>query len=368
MKVLLVEPLYNRKYPPLGLMKISTWHKNRGDTVLFHNGIAGIDLDFSPDMIYVTSLFTWDLQIVVQTILSFKKQFPTAEIKVGGVAASAMPKYIKDRTGVVPHIGAIPNIDVVTPDYSLFPKLKESMIFTTRGCPHKCEYCVVRMIEPEYCEIKEWEQAIEPSKPKIVIFDNNVLRATEKHVKHVFDVLKQSKKWVDINSGFDVFLFKKCHAKMLADIKIKPIRFAFDKMSQEKPLVKSIEYCKDAGINLDKLRIYVLFNYTDTVEEARYRADRVIELGCKPFVMNYKPLTWLKKETYVSPHWTRKDITNFTYYYNIPTVWNIMSYDKFISERTDNVFEKMRKKEKKQVLPKNQKVLDLHIKKLTLIN
>ncbi len=38
MKILLVEPNYKNKYPPMGLMKISTYHKNRGDEVTFFKG------------------------------------------------------------------------------------------------------------------------------------------------------------------------------------------------------------------------------------------------------------------------------------------------------------------------------------------
>ena len=37
-KVLLVEPAYSNKYPPLGLMKISTFHKELGDDVEFYKG------------------------------------------------------------------------------------------------------------------------------------------------------------------------------------------------------------------------------------------------------------------------------------------------------------------------------------------
>ncbi len=37
-KILLVEPNYKNKYPPMGLMKISTYHKKLGDNVLFYKG------------------------------------------------------------------------------------------------------------------------------------------------------------------------------------------------------------------------------------------------------------------------------------------------------------------------------------------
>lgn len=37
-KVLLIEPNYSNKYPPIGLMKIATYFRNRGDEVVFYKG------------------------------------------------------------------------------------------------------------------------------------------------------------------------------------------------------------------------------------------------------------------------------------------------------------------------------------------
>lgn len=37
-KVLLIEPNYKNKYPPIGLMKISTYHKQLGYEVVFYKG------------------------------------------------------------------------------------------------------------------------------------------------------------------------------------------------------------------------------------------------------------------------------------------------------------------------------------------
>ena len=37
-KVLLVEPNYKNKYPPMGLMKIATYYRRLGDDVRFFKG------------------------------------------------------------------------------------------------------------------------------------------------------------------------------------------------------------------------------------------------------------------------------------------------------------------------------------------
>ena len=37
-RVLLIEPNYKNKYPPLGLMKLSTYHKMLGDEITFYKG------------------------------------------------------------------------------------------------------------------------------------------------------------------------------------------------------------------------------------------------------------------------------------------------------------------------------------------
>ena len=36
--ILLIEPNYKNKYPPIGLMKIATYHKRLGDNVVFYKG------------------------------------------------------------------------------------------------------------------------------------------------------------------------------------------------------------------------------------------------------------------------------------------------------------------------------------------
>ena len=67
-KILLVEPQYRNKYPPLGLMKISTYHKLKGDQVVF---IKGKNTEIKAqkwDRIYISTLFTFYWKITIDTI------------------------------------------------------------------------------------------------------------------------------------------------------------------------------------------------------------------------------------------------------------------------------------------------------------
>ncbi|TIS16154.1 MAG: radical SAM protein, partial [Mesorhizobium sp.] len=60
--ILLIEPGYKNKYPPLGLMKIAQYHGPRGkkDRVRFIKGEDRSVLSQAWDRIYVTTLFSFE--------------------------------------------------------------------------------------------------------------------------------------------------------------------------------------------------------------------------------------------------------------------------------------------------------------------
>lgn len=140
MKVLLVEPVKG-DYPPLGLMKVSTYHKNNGDEVRFQQGF-NYWMNYNPDLVYITSLFTWQFREVVSCIKQYNRKFVNAEIRVGGILASLIPGKIEEATGIKPHVGVLDEVDNLPPDYSLFPDDDRSILFTSRGCPIGCPWCL----------------------------------------------------------------------------------------------------------------------------------------------------------------------------------------------------------------------------------
>ena len=130
--ILLVEPDYRTKFPPLGLMKISAYHKQLGDNVTFVKGINHSTEYEYWDKIYISTLFTYHWDITIKTILYYKMIVKNDQnrIVIGGILASLMPKEIWRATGIKPKTGvlSVPGVlddnnlvvEDMIPDYNLF--------------------------------------------------------------------------------------------------------------------------------------------------------------------------------------------------------------------------------------------------------
>ena len=99
-KILLVEPDYQNKYPPIGLMKIATFHRGMGDSVEFYKGEAPYTKISQVDRIYITSLFTFYYNITLKCIKHYQKYIHNDNIYLGGIAASLLTKDFETDTGI----------------------------------------------------------------------------------------------------------------------------------------------------------------------------------------------------------------------------------------------------------------------------
>lgn len=299
---LLVEPVAKTPYPPLGLMKISTMLKRRYKNCrIFEQVGTGVPMGLSnPKEIYITSLFTWDIDKVVTSIEYYQRRFPKSKINVGGIAASLRPDHIYLRTGVKPHVGLLAEAESCIPDYSFSfeRKMATSITFASRGCVRKCKFCSVKTLEPTFFEKNNWEKDISPDLPAITFWDNNWLASSnfEKDCNKLFKMGKR----VDFNQGLDARLYTKNKARLLSRINLDPIRFAFDNTAYERHILRAIRLAKKFS---DKeIRVYVLYNFSDTPEDFFYRINLLNEEGVLSFPMEYRRPTE-DKIKFPGPHW-----------------------------------------------------------------
>ena len=69
-RILLVEPGYKNKYPPLGLMKIAQYHgpSGKGDHITFVKGVDKSVQNTAWDRIYITTLFSFEYKRISEVI------------------------------------------------------------------------------------------------------------------------------------------------------------------------------------------------------------------------------------------------------------------------------------------------------------
>jgi len=229
--------------PNLALMKISAYHKQKGDNItLLHDKVISARLiDF--DKVYISCIFEENREIAIKIAGQFKNS------DVGGVGINH--KRLPDE------------IEHLMPDYDLYPNVDYSINFTTRGCCRDCSFCKVRQHEGYIrvnCDIYEFWN---PKHKKIVLLDNNILALPE-HFMKIAGQIKENNLQVDFNQGLDHRLLTPKICKTLLDLKhIHEIRFAFDKPEYKKTVVKALNMLEKAGLKEWQSRWYVYVGVDD---------------------------------------------------------------------------------------------------------
>ena len=359
-RILLVEPSYKTKFPPLGLMKISTYHKLLGDHVEFVKGISHEVAYEYWDRVYITTLFTYNWKVTIETILFYKElvRGDLSRLLVGGIMATLEPEALWLETGVVPKIGVLnyPNaldadtnliVDEMSPDYSLFNGVNQQYTlledsyfgYSTRGCVHKCDFCGVHRLEPKFIEYQGLKPYINSiidkygEKQNLILFDNNIL-ASQKFDKVISDILdlgfqKGAKfgttgklRRLDFNQGTDARLMTEHHVKLLSETAISPLRIAFDSIRYKDLYSEKVKLAAKYGIR--NLSNYILYNHKDTPEDFWERLkinidlNREYDLKIYSFPMKYIPLN-AKDRSYVDePSW------NWYFVRNVQRILNVM--------------------------------------------
>jgi hypothetical protein len=310
-------------YPPLGLLKLATFHKRRGDEVKFVSGcdkslFEGPNL-FSPgilwDRVYISTLFTFEFKKTIETITFYKDAVGGSvhKIFVGGIMASLMPSEIIQETNVQPIRGVLcspqqlglegnVNIDLLPPAYDILDNRLYAIndtyyAYTTRGCTNKCGYCGVTTIEPsfvEYIDIKDTIRelrAIYGDKPKLKLMDNNVLASQrlEQIVddlgqlgygrNHFTDTNPKKQRVIDFNQGLDASCINANTMLLLSRLNIRPMRIAFDNVKEKAVYERALEMAKEGGLR--EFSNYMLYNWNDTPKDLYERLKINIKLNQK---------------------------------------------------------------------------------------
>lgn len=262
---------------------------------------------------YLSVVFSWQLPAAYQRAVWYRAV--GYEVRAGGPAVTFNPNYLTDVAQIGGQVDAL-------------PRHNPNATFTTRGCVRRCTFCTVPKIETDFIELAEWE-------PKPIICDNNFLASSPVHFNRVVDLLKPLS-GIDFNQGLDARLLTKHHAIRLAELDLAFVRLAWDDIRIEKHFLGAFELLREAGFPKKIIRSYVLIGYKDTPEEALYRLETIRRLGATPYPMRYQPLDALRRNEYVAPGWTDRELKRFVRYWSNLNRLGAIPFSEFgVAERTD---------------------------------
>jgi hypothetical protein len=94
---------------------------------------------------------------------------------------------------------------------------------------------------------------------------------------------------VNFNQGLDARLLNEANIHALNLINTKRIHFAWDLMEQSDKVIEGLQKYIEYGKIRDPARrvVYVLVNFSTTMEENLYRIYKLVELHYDPYVMVY---------------------------------------------------------------------------------
>ncbi len=322
MNVLLVEPGYPTHYPPLGLLKIGRFHRDRGHRVRFVRGRSEEAASFGWDRIYVACVFTYHWNEVVRTLRFYAphtvKQ-PEEALFVGGVLATLMADDLRKAVPCRPVSGTIrsarllgldddTDVDSLLPDYDLIREYASSYVVAraalataTRGCSNRCPFCTVSRIEPDCREhipigeqVHDLERSLGPRRD-LLMLDNNVL-ASRFLPRIVMDIAelgffagatwpqgrRRVPRRVDFTQGFETTFAAAPENRHLIDLlallPVHPVRIAFDAWNERDDYRKALEAFAERGFRT--FETFLLYDFRDTPAELYRRisfASRIAE-------------------------------------------------------------------------------------------
>lgn len=289
MKIGLID-VDGHNFPNLALMKISAWHKAKGDTVEWCFPLDRYDI------VYQSKVFD-------ETYTPDIEWMPMADkIIKGGTGyvrrrkekyASWLEYYVDGRwihqdeyQGSEIYLECF--IENIYPDYSLYPEFTKDTAygFLTRGCPNACGFCIVSAKEGRKSyKVADLDEFWRGQK-KIVLLDPNILACREH--PDLLTQLIDSKAQVDFNQGLDIRLTNEVNIELINRVKVKNIHFAWDNADDDlKPYFERYKALAKHKPNGGYGTVYCLTNYGSTMEQNLYRIYTLRDLGFDPYVMIY---------------------------------------------------------------------------------
>ena len=260
-------------FPNLALMRISAYHKSKGDTVEWWWS------DFVHyDVVYMSKVFSDAYSPDVPEPLNADK------VIKGGTGyqihlVNGKEEYDKETDTKLPI-----EVERMFPDYSIYPQYDFAISMTSRGCPRGCSFCHVAAKEGR-CAVKVADVSdFWNGQKEIRILDPNITACWEK--RDLFKQYKETGAILDFTQGLDIRLINDDDIADINEMRLRTLHFAWDN-PQDDLEEKFRNFAKNFRRKSNIGMVYCLTGFNSTMEENLYRIYTLRDLGYDPYVMVY---------------------------------------------------------------------------------
>jgi hypothetical protein len=279
------------RFPNLACMKLSGYHKERGDDValkLDYDGLAEFDY------VYVSAVFT-------------NTKIPGDVLKGQNVGFGGTG-FFYDKAPALPE-----EVEHHMPDYHLYDAWVQAQLssggkraeykyymdysigFLTRGCFRKCVFCVNR----NYNRVRihsAFNEFFDPSRPKICFLDDNFFGCGE--WKRILEEVKAAGRPIQFKQGLDERLLtdEKCAALFSGKYDGDYI-FAFDNLADAALIERKIQLARKYSDAVFKFYCFTGFDrngkwnadfWRQDIFDLLKRIEILMQNRCLPYVMRYE--------------------------------------------------------------------------------
>jgi len=207
---------------------------------------------FTPnyDKIHISVTFTWDIKKAKYLARCWEDK---GKVKLGGIAI--------DGESDKPMVSGM--------------YLREGITITSRGCPNKCNFCLVKN---DLIELDEFPEGN-------IVQDNNFLACSKKHREKVYKMLRKQKQ-IEFKGGLESIRVNSEIAEELRTLRIKTLWLACDSPNRIKPLANAVNILKKFGFKRSHFYCFCLIG--KNIQEEENRLKEIWDIGCMPFAQLYR--------------------------------------------------------------------------------